>query len=138
MNATSAGDACHPRTSCILGPRRPGSRMKRMHTTSTIKTSQQESNPHTTPETTEDPTTPKAKRVRPVSRAEDNPMDTDMDEDNSEKEENPGVSSFLLSGPVTQSSDSIQKMDKLRKLLKEALSVASALANAPSSNIHWD
>ena len=65
-------------------------------------------------------------------------MDTDMDEDNSEKEENPGVSSFLLSGPVTQSSDSIQKMDKLRKLLKEALSVASALANAPSSNIHWD
>ena len=109
-----------------------------MHTTSTIKTSQQESNPHTTPETTEDPTTPKAKRVRPVSRAEDNPMDTDMDEDNSEKEENPGVSSFLLSGPVTQSSDSIQKMDKLRKLLKEALSVASALANAPSSNIHWD
>jgi len=138
MNATSAGDACHPRTSCILGPRRPGSRMKRMHTTSTIKTSQQESNPHTTPETTEDPTTLKAKRVHPVSRAEDNPMDTDIDEDNSEKEENPGVPNSLFSGPVTQSSDSIQKINKLKKLLKEALSVAGALANAPSSNIYWD
>jgi len=112
--------------------------MKRMHTTSTIKTSQQESSPHTTPETTEDSTTLKAKRVHPVSRAEDNPMDTDIDEDNSEKEENPGVPNSLFSGPVTQSSDSIQKINKLKKLLKEALSVAGALANAPSSNIYWD
>ena len=47
MNATSAGDACHPHTFCVPGPRRPGSRMKRMHTTSTIKTPQQESTPHT-------------------------------------------------------------------------------------------
>jgi len=73
MNATSAGDARHPHTSHIPGPRRLGSRMKRMHTISTIKTPQQESNPHTTPETTEDPTTPKAKRVCLVSRAEDSP-----------------------------------------------------------------
>jgi len=29
-------------------------------------------------------------------------------------------------------------MDKLRKLLKKALSVASALANTPSSSIYWD
>ena len=138
MNATSAGDAHHPPTSRIPGPRRPGSRMKRMHTTSTKKTPQQESTPHTTTEATEDPTTPKAKRVRPTSRAEDSPMNTDMDEDDSEKEENPGIPRFLFSGTTTQGSDSIQRMDKLRKLLKEALSVASALANAPSSSIHWD
>jgi len=61
-------------------------------------------------------------------------MDTDMDEDDSEKEENPGIPSFLFPDPATQSSDSIQRMDKLRKLLKEALSVASTLANAPSSH----
>jgi len=59
--------------------------MKRMHTTSTKKTPQQESNPHTTTEATEDPTTPKAKRVCPTSRAKDSPMNTDMDEDDSEK-----------------------------------------------------
>ena len=65
-------------------------------------------------------------------------MNTDMDENDSEKEENPGIPRFLFSGTATQGSDSIQRMDKLRKLLKEALSVASALANAPSSSIHWD
>jgi len=65
MNATSAGDACHPHTSCIPGTRRPGSRMKRMHTTSTIKTPQQESTPHTTPE---DPTTPKESVQHPELR----------------------------------------------------------------------
>ena len=65
-------------------------------------------------------------------------MNTDMDEDDSEKEENLGIPRFLFSGTATQGSDSILWMDKLRKLLKEALSVASALANAPSSSIHWD
>jgi len=109
--------------------------MKRMHTTSTKKTPQQESNPHTTTEATEDPTTPKAKRVRPTSRAKDSPMNTDMDKDDSEKEENPGIPRFLFSGTATQGSDFIQRMDKV---LKEALSVVSALANAPSSSIHWD
>jgi len=74
--------------------------------------------PHTTPE---DPTTPKAKRVCPASRAEDSPMNIDTDEGDSEKEKNLGIPSFLFSGPVTQSLDSIQRMDKLGKLLKEAL-----------------
>jgi len=90
MNATSTGDAYHLPTSCIPGPRRPGSRM---HTTSTKKTPQQESTPHTTTEATEDPTTPKTKRVHPTSRAEDSLMNTDMDEDDLEKEENPDFSS---------------------------------------------
>ena len=135
MNATSTGDAYHLPTSCIPGPRRPGSRM---HTTSTKKTPQQESTPHTTTEATEDPTTPKTKRVHPTSRAEDSLMNTDMNEDNLEKEENPGIPRFLFSGTATQGSDSIQRMDKLRKLLKEALSVVSALANAPSLSIYWD
>jgi len=61
-----------------------------------------------------------------------------MDKNDSEKEENLGIPRFLFSGTETQGSDSIQRIDKLRKLLKEALSVASALANAPSSSIHWD
>jgi len=138
MNATSTGDTHYPPISHIPGPRRPGSRMKRMHTTSTKKTPQQESTPHITTEATENPITSKAKRVCPTSRAEDSPMNTDMDEDDSEKEENPGIPRFLFSGIATQGSDFIQRMDKLRKLLKEALSVASALANAPSSSIHWD
>ena len=62
-------------------------------------------------------------------------MNTDMDKDDSEKEENPGIPRFLFSGTATQGSDFIQRMDKV---LKEALSVVSALANAPSSSIHWD
>ena len=93
--------------------------MKRMHTTSTKETPQQESNPHTTTEATEDPTTPKAKRVRPTSRAKDSPMNTDMDKDDSEKEENPGIPRFLFSGTATQGSDSIQRMDKLRKFSRK-------------------
>jgi len=93
--------------------------MKRMHTTSTKETPQQESNPHTTTEATEDPTTPKAKRVRPTSRAKDSPMNTDMDKDDSEKEENPGIPRFLFSGTATRGSDSIQRMDKLRKFSRK-------------------
>jgi len=101
MNATSAGDAHYPPTSCIPGPKRPGSRMKRIHTTSTKKTPQQESTPYTTTEATEDPTTPKAKRVHPTSRAKNSLMNTDIDEDNSEKEKNPGIPRFLFSGTAT-------------------------------------
>jgi len=138
MNVTSARDTYYPPTSCILGPRRPGSRMKRIHTTSTKKTPQQESTPHTTTKATEDPTIPKAKRVHPISRAKNSPMNTDMDENDSEKEENPGILRFLFSDTATQGSNFIQRIDKLRKLLKEALSVASALANAPSLSIYWD
>ena len=48
-------------------------------------------------------------------------MNIDTDEGDSEKEKNLGIPSFLFSGPVTQSLDSIQRMDKLGKLLKEAL-----------------
>jgi len=98
MNATSTGDAYHSPISYIPGPRRPG---KRMHTTSTKKTPQQESNSHTTTEATKDPTTPKAKRVCPTSRAENSPMNTDINKDNSEKEKNPGIPRFLFSGTVT-------------------------------------
>jgi len=46
MNATSAGDGCPIPGTCIPGPRRPGSRMKRVHTT-TKKNPQQEGNPMT-------------------------------------------------------------------------------------------
>jgi len=74
--------------------------------------------PHTT---TEDPITPKAKRVCPASKAEDSPMNTDTDESDSEKKKNLGIPSFLFLGLITQSLDSIQRMDKLGKLLKEAL-----------------
>jgi len=68
MNAMSAGDAHHPPTSRIPGPRRPRSRMKRMHTTSTKKTPQQESTPHTTTEATEDPPKPKESAQHPELR----------------------------------------------------------------------
>jgi len=82
MNATSAGDGCPIPGTRIPGPRRPGSRMKRVHTI-TKKNPQQEDNPHDSPEPTEDPTTPKAKRVCPTSRAEN----LQKDEDNSETDE---------------------------------------------------
>ena len=49
-----------------------------------------------------------------------------------------GAPGFLFPGPTTPGSDSIQKMGKLRKLLKEAFTLASALNNAPSSPVHWD
>jgi len=100
MNATSTKDAHYSSISHIPGPRRPGSRIKRMHTTSTKKTPQQESNSHTTTKVTKDPTTPKAKRVCLISRAENSPMNTDINKDNSEKEKNPGIPRFLFSGIV--------------------------------------
>jgi len=104
MNATSAEDGCPiPRTH-IPGSRRPGSRMKRVHTT-TKKNPQQEGNPHDSPEPTEDPTTPKAKGVCPTFRAEN----LQTDEDNSEIDEIPSIPNFLFSsstipGSVSQTS----------------------------------
>ena len=89
--------------------------------------------PHDSPEPPEDPTTPKAKRVCPISRAEN--FQTDED---SETDETPSIHNFLFSSSTTPSSDSIQQMDKFRKLLKEALTLASALNNTPSSPVHWD
>ena len=133
MNATSAGDGCPIPGTGIPGPRRPGSRMKRVHTT-TKKNPQQGDNPHDSPEPTEDPTTPKAKRVCPTFRAEN----LQTDEDNCETDETPSIPNLLFSSSTTPSSDSIQQMGKLRKLLKEALTLASALNNIPSSPVHWD
>jgi len=133
MNATSAGDSCPIPGTHIPGPRRPGSRMKRVHAT-TRKNPQQEDNLHDSPEPTEDPTTPKAKRVCPTFRAEN----LQTDENNSKTDETPSIPNFLFSSPTTPSSDSIQQMGKLRKLLKEALTLASVLNNTLSSPVYWD
>jgi len=89
------------------------------------KKPQQESNLHDSPEPTEDPTIPKAKRVCPTSRAEN----LQTDKDNSEMDKTPGIPNFLFLGPTTPSLNSIQQMGKLRKLLKEALILSSTLDN---------
>jgi len=108
MNAMSTGDGCPRPGTHIPGPRRPGSRIKRVHTT--------------------------AKKICPTSRAEN----LQTDEDNSETDETPSIPNFLFSSSTTPGSDLIQQMGKLRKLLKEALTLASALNNTPSSPVHWD
>ena len=63
---------------------------------------------YTTPEPTEDPTSPKAKRIRPTSRA----AKLRTDKDDSEADDTPGAPGFLFSSPTTPGSDSIQKMGK--------------------------
>ena len=75
-----------------------------------------------------------AKKICPTSRAEN----LQTDEDNSETDETPSIPNFLFSSSTTPGSDLIQQMGKLRKLLKEALTLASALNNTPSSPVHWD
>ena len=70
--------------------------------------------------------------------AENSSMNINIDENNSKKEQNPGIPRFLFLDTATQGLDSIQRIDKLRKLLKEVLSVMSTLVNAPSLSIHWD
>ena len=89
------------------------------------KKPQQKSNLHDSPEPTEDPTIPKAKRVCPTSRAKN----LQTDKDNSEMDKTPGIPNFLFLGPTTPSLNSIQQIGKLRKLLKEALTLSSTLDN---------
>jgi len=105
MNATSARDSCYIPETHILGPKKPKSRMKRVHTT-TKKNPQQEDNPYDFPKPTENPTTPKAKKVCPTFRAEN----LQINEDNSETDETPSIPNFLFSSSTTPSSDSIQQM----------------------------
>jgi len=93
--------------------------MKRVHTTAK-KNPQQKGNPHDSLVPTEDLTTPKAKRVHPISRAEN----LQTDEDNSETDETFSIHNFLFSSSTTSGSDSI---GKLKKLLKKTLTVRGHL-----------